>query len=185
MQQLPVRVVKADPCQSEAVLRMIRQSYFEKYNAMPKDLLEFCFVAVRGEEIIGSIGLEFSAATGFEIEKYFDCDFKVLPYAKNFTANFGRWKSPCPEVGSRLLFAAVKYAIAHGKLQGVASSTPFLIRNLKQKYGLKLKIHDFSRKQTQCKQTQKEELNFFSPMTETKFYSFNLQEWYDTLEVRV
>jgi hypothetical protein len=176
-----IKIKRMPPNATTTVLKLIQAAYSEEYGTRPDDLFGNCLVAARGNHILGALSVELSESKPFEIERYLNLDFSMLPFPRELSASFGRWVSLQRGLGAALAFAGVKYALDAGKIQSIGCSRQNVVNYLRRSFGLRFhSLHLRLRSKIPTAHAQ-----FFMQEPKPVLYVWNLRDWYASLKPRV
>lgn len=123
---LVVRLV-CDQGEREKALGFINQRAFSLYRATPPPPPQFLFAAYCDDEIVGTMGLDFSSGQQpFPLETHwrFDGDATPFSFERDRIAQYGRWITTKPGVSAPMVYASTLFARARGKTYCFAEAKP-------------------------------------------------------------
>jgi|GEM_PF-3838019 len=171
-----VRISILKPEQRAEALNFVQRYYQKTYGTCPTHLLENCFIAVKNEEILGVIGLEFCLdSEQFEVEKLLEFNADILRKSRSVIVSLGRWASIDVASGRALAFKAIQYSIENGKQLALAVSKPRVLEYLRKKYHLR--FNSF-----RSRIRKNDGANFFREGSRPMIYSWKLSEWAEVLK---
>jgi hypothetical protein len=112
----------------------VTAEYLKRMQVSPP-LPDIIFAAFRQQEIIGTIGLEFSEQDDDPIPCehifVFDWSVLVLPTCRTKAAHYTRWAVTDQGISGKILYAATVYALAQGKECGWCELKPKVAKLLR------------------------------------------------------
>lgn len=132
---LVVRHIRPGDARYTDALAFIERIALRREGAAPPPPPDVLLVAFRGENIVGTMGLEFSDGTvrlPLEIVWDFTAARFPYPYDRSATAQYGRWMATEETVSAAVAYAACRFARSLGKTWGIFEAKPVIAEHLRQ-----------------------------------------------------
>lgn len=133
MQSQQIKLVLPTAPERKAVESFIKEQYARRMHLVPP-LPEMIFAAFLGDIVIGTVAIEFSTSdpVSLPFEQIFPFDISLLslPWSPKQSVQFSRWAVLAPDTSGPVVYAAVRYALDHGKRYGWCELKPGAIKRL-------------------------------------------------------
>lgn len=137
MRELIVRLICDDEEWSRA-LAFINEIAFESHRASPPPPPQYIFGAYCGDELVGTIGLDFGEVDRplpIEAHWEFDRENTPLPFKREAMVEIGRWMASRRGVSTILFYAATIFALSHGRYYCIAEMKSKIAEHATSKLG--------------------------------------------------
>lgn len=129
---ITIRLMRED--ERVQVSLFIRNIMRTHYHCDPHSLPQSVFIALNGDELVGTMALIMSEGEPFPLESIYKLDYRTFPesFDRTRVVQFGRWIATQPKISELVAYAAMRYALSEGKRWGIGEVKPKIARRYAQ-----------------------------------------------------
>lgn len=162
----------------------IAEVFLQYYGTRPGPC-QILFGAYHNSTIVGSIGIDFAdTVKSLPFEKMYECDLRALspPLVREKTVQLGRWATQMKDISEVLFYAAVVYALNHGKENGCFVAKEAIAQRLLE-FGMIL--YPAPKLRLREENVPKEDRQYYFSYPFPQFYSIMLKQIENVLRPKI